>query len=234
MRTPWPPLLPTAFRVASFVRGARAFHPRGAVFEADWLPGGEVAAVQGTPLGERRRALVRLSHGVGLPAVAPDIQGLAVKVADAHGPGRDQDLLLASTGRGRLGRHVLVPRRRLVGSPLSTILPYEIDGLGRRPVVALARRGQPPTTYAQALDGPPSRVPAFELRLGAVDGPLLATVVPGERIHDEVGERLRFDPWHTGDQLRPVGWLNRVRGPTYAASQRGRLQRTPARDRVGR
>jgi hypothetical protein len=43
-----------------------------------------------------------------------------------------------------------------------------------------------------------------------------------ERLDDADGEALRFDPWHTGDDLVPAGFLNRLRLPAYAASQAAR------------
>lgn len=44
----------------------------------------------------------------------------------------------------------------------------------------------------------------------------------GRRLPASVADDLRFDPWHTGASLRPVGLLNRLRRPAYVASQRGR------------
>lgn len=44
----------------------------------------------------------------------------------------------------------------------------------------------------------------------------------GRRLPASVADDLRFDPWHTGASLRPVGLLNRLRRPAYVASQRSR------------
>ena len=57
----------------------------------------------------RDDVLVRQSRAVGLPAVAPDIFGLAVRVLldeETHG-----DLLFASTGLGRVSRFTLTASR---------------------------------------------------------------------------------------------------------------------------
>ena len=217
------PILPTVFRIASGLRGARVFHPRGAVFEATWIPVHEIAALRDTPLGQRPRpALLRLSHGIGLPAGAPDILGLAVKIPDAHGEDRDQDFLFATSARGVVGRHLVIARRWLTGGVFSTVLPYDVAGFGRAAIVARAPIGVPATTYAEALEPTGSRVPTFEIRLGNANGPSIAIVVAGHRIPHRIGEGLRFDPWHTGAEFTPIGWLNRVRRPTYAASQDGR------------
>lgn len=213
------PLLATVFRTASRLRGARAFHPRGGVWEVTWRPatGTESAA---TPLqGGPRRGLLRVSHGVGLPADLPDVLGWALKIRDVHGPGRDQDLLLASTGSGRLGRHLLRPARDLGRTTLSTLLPYAVAGGGHRVIVAHAvpsRRAR----YAEVLAGR-APLPRYAVRFDGPSGPLLGTVEPVERAATS-GADLRFDPWHTGPDLRPVGWLNRIRRSTYRASQEGR------------
>lgn len=216
-------VLPAAFAVASRLRQARAFHPRGVTVLATWRPAERSGPLEGSPLVDRdRAALLRLSHGVGLPPRLPDILGWAIKVLDVHGPGRDQDLLLASTGRGRLGRHLLRAGRDLATTTLSTLLPYAVAGAGRSVIVARGRDGAPAATYADLVREGPSVLPVYEVRFARTDGPLLATVHPGDRAPAGVGEAARFDPWHTGPELRPVGWLNRLRAPTYIASQDAR------------
>lgn len=54
--------------------------------------------------------LVRFSRAMGLPAPLPDVLGLTVRIYATTG---DADLLLATTGRGRYGRMILVPQRDL-------------------------------------------------------------------------------------------------------------------------
>lgn len=213
----------TAFGLASRLRGARAFHPRGIVVHATWRPAAAAGPLRGSPLvAAEHPAVLRLSHGVGLPPALPDVLGWAVKVLDVYGPGRDQDLLLASAGRGRLGRHLLRPGRDLSRATLSSLLPYAVAEAGRSTIVARGVPGSPPVTYADLLRAGPGCLPTYEVRFGGHTGPLLATVRPGLPADQEVGEATRFDPWHTGPQLRPVGWVNRLRAPTYAASQDGR------------
>jgi hypothetical protein len=66
--------------------------------------------------------LVRESRAIGLPGRLPDIHGLAIRVTNPDGsPG---DLLLASTGWGRLTRYVLTPSITTYGRPMTTLLPY--------------------------------------------------------------------------------------------------------------
>ncbi|MFA9430538.1 hypothetical protein [Egicoccus sp. AB-alg2] len=246
------PVLVTLFRVASWLRGARAFHPHGLVYAARWEPTAAAAdELPGSSLAAGHRpARLRISHGIGLPATLPDVLGLAVKVLDVHGPGRDQDLLLASGGRGRIGRHLLRLARDVAGGAFTSLLPYRLPGGTRRPVLARALDGSAPVTYAALASGRVARPPDFEVRLGTADGvvlgvlragpptrpthadsaaptaspgPAAVPVVPGD------DEHLDFDPWHTGPELRPVGWLNRLRRPTYGASRAGRASRTTSR-----
>ncbi|MCW2762113.1 MAG: putative phosphodiesterase [Marmoricola sp.] len=68
--------------------------------------------------------MVRLSRAVGLPPPVPDIHGLALRVRTEHGVG---DLLLASTGWGRLSRFVLTLGRQPDSRPLTTLLPYRTE-----------------------------------------------------------------------------------------------------------
>lgn len=66
--------------------------------------------------------VVRESRAVGLPPPLPDIHGLAIRVSNPDGtPG---DLLLATTGWGRLSRFVLTASRSTYGRPMTTLLPY--------------------------------------------------------------------------------------------------------------
>ncbi len=75
--------------------------------------------------------------------------------------------------------------------------------------------------------------PTLEIVLDDADGRHLARLELGRPLPAHVGEDLRFDPWHAGPGLRPVGVLNRVRRPAYRASQQGRgAPRQGARDAV--
>ena len=84
--------------------------------------------------------LVRLSRAIGLPAALPDIHGMAIRVVSGEHPG---DVLLASTGWGRLGRFVLTAGRRPGSRPLTSLLPYRTPA---GPVV-LGARATGPASY---------------------------------------------------------------------------------------
>lgn len=213
-------LLTTAFRATARLRRARAFHPQGVVLSATWRPAAEAVHTLGaTPLLDTdRHAVVRLSHGIGLPPASPDLVGVAVKIPDAYGPGRDQDLLFTSSGRGVVSRHLLRPTRAATGA-FSTIAPYALGSGGRHALLAISRPGDE-VSYLDAVEGVVP--PAFEVRVGRPDGPLLGTVHLDADTTPTDDQALAFDPWHTGPELRPSGWINRLRRPTYGASRAGR------------
>ena len=214
-------LLGAPFALASRLRGARVFHPRGVVIGATWEPAEGI--LPGSPLTRGpHRALLRVSHAIGLPAGVPDIVWLAVRVIDVHGPGEHQDLLLASSGRGPVGRHLLRPVSTVTGTVLSSLLPYEVDGVGRHPLLARTVDENRPVTYPEVERDPAATLPDIEIVVDAEVPRRLGIL----RIEDEVPVEgrgiLRFDPWHTGPGLRPAGLVNRLRRPTYEASQVGR------------
>lgn len=70
-------------------------------------------ATQGT-----HACIARFSRTVGLPPSWPDVEGLALRIDDAGA-----DVLLASTGVGRLGRFVFQARPADRHGPLTTYLP---------------------------------------------------------------------------------------------------------------
>ena len=91
-----------------FVRGKRVVHPVGAAFHARGRrrSAHRVPLVEGTVLGQpgRYSAIARLSRGFAMPLRWPDVHGLAVRILDADGAGRPQDLLVATAKRKRSGR----------------------------------------------------------------------------------------------------------------------------------
>lgn len=214
-----------AFRLASSLRGDRAFHPDGVAFTARWEPAGGPAGHGSRLLGpDGAETVVRFSRGAGLPHALPDVLGVAVKILDAHGDASDQDLALASSLRGPFLRRLLVPQRDFAGAVFSSIAPYAVAG--RRVVVlgdvvrsdAAGPVGHVP--FERLADAPAAPVD-LRLRLSPGDE-VLGWVRVGARLPEDLSRDLRFDPWNTGPDLEPVGWLNRLRQPTYAASQEGR------------
>jgi hypothetical protein len=115
-------------RAASAVRGERVIHDKGEAFAAtlEILDGADrldVPLVQGP---RHRDVVVRFSRGAGLPDASPDVLGLTVRVPDADGAGGVQDLLLSTSRRPPLFRHLPWPARDLLRSTYSSLTMFEI------------------------------------------------------------------------------------------------------------
>jgi hypothetical protein len=113
-----------ASRALSWLRPSRKpLHPEGEVMAARLVRTGS-AEPSGVPWLDSAGdddVLLRFSRAIGLPHALPDIHGIAVRV-----PANDRfgDLLLASTGLGRVTRFVLTASHDVGQRPLTTLLPY--------------------------------------------------------------------------------------------------------------
>ncbi|HYP55436.1 MAG TPA: hypothetical protein VEQ41_03945 [Solirubrobacterales bacterium] len=210
------------FKGLSRLRGKRIFHPKGVGFAAALtpLPGSRTgAAALDTP----SEPVVRLSRSLGLPEPLPDPCGLALRIPDAYGAGHHQDFLLVSSARPPLARHAILPSRGFLDRPYSSLLPYRLGGelilVGARDVVGDGRGPLLADLRERAVAGL-----EFELCVASLGGPWrpVARLTLGERRPAEETERLGFDPTNTGGGLELAWWLNRLRGPSYRASQEGR------------
>jgi hypothetical protein len=150
------------FRLLARLRGAPALHPDGLMCTAE-LEVPEGGAHWGVPwldVPGRHAATVRLSRAAGLPRRLPDGLGLAVRVEQVDGPGRVLDLLLTSSGRGRMTRHLPRPRADALGGPYSSLVPYRVGGRPRvlaafpRRVLQAPVHGDP-ASLRRALDAGP-------------------------------------------------------------------------------
>ena len=120
--------LAVVFDAMARLRHGKPIHPRGIVARAvvtrRGLPYGRWGVPwldePGTDVG-----IARFSRAAGLPAPAPDVLGLALRLQAA---GTQHDLLLASTGMRPGWRHVLFPRRHALRAPYGSLLPYEAAG----------------------------------------------------------------------------------------------------------
>jgi hypothetical protein len=104
-------------------RGGKPMHPRGAVFDALLERRGGAHGVPWLDARATDAVVVRLSRGTGLPTSLPDLLGLAIRLP---GDGAPVDLLLTTTGRGRLTRLVPVLRRDTAAF-YSSIMGYRSD-----------------------------------------------------------------------------------------------------------
>ena len=193
--------VPAVIRAASKVRGQRVLHPRGRTYAGRLVvPGG---SSYGAPLLDEPGSYdvqVRRSRSAGLPAPLPDIHGLAVRVLDCYGPGRHQDWLVDSTVTPPLLRRLPLPR--FTPQVYSSLLPYDVGGV----TLLLGARA--------TTDG-------YALLVATPHGPWteVGQVTVGEVV--PAGRQVRFDPWTTGEGIRPTGRLQELRRGAYPASHVG-------------
>jgi hypothetical protein len=213
----------------SALRGRRIFHPYGLAYTGTVTithpPGRPTESVL---LGSKHTypAIIRFSRGSGLPQPLPDILGIAIRVLDIYGPGQHQDLLFAASGNGWIANRLLLFATGYFTRPFSSILTYHVGS--QLLLFGLLPPSPPPKRGGTDLE---------ELRDLAQRGQLhyrLAIATPTQRFttigtlqvtaeaSSTVSEQLRFNPWHTGGGIAPVGFLNRLRRSAYRASQQGR------------
>lgn len=147
--------------------------------------------------------VVRESRAIGLPEPLPDIHGLAIRVTNRDGsPG---DLLLATTGWGRLTRFVLTASRTTYGRPMTTLLPYRTpDG----PVLLGARSESPGIVELACAVGGGRWRQFAELSVSRESAP---------------DQEISFDPvlnQVTGLEQYPA--VLRLREPAYSSARRSR------------
>ena len=200
-------LLRAAIGAVDAVRpAAKPLHPVGAVTGGvlERFAGPVASGVPWLDGTGEDDVVVRWSRAVGLPAPAPDIFGLAVRVQLAGA--RHADLLFSTTGTGPLTRFALAPAFT-TQHVMTTLLPYRTASgpvvLRAMPrggrVVELAwargtRRWQPFGTLH--LDNAPDLAADADVSFDPVLNP-----VPG---------------------LPPYGWVTRLREPAYRSARQAR------------
>jgi hypothetical protein len=185
----------------------KPMHPRGAVYTGvlvRWGSEGQAGSSWLDTAG-RHDVVVRLSRGFGLPPWLPDLLGIAVRTPGPDGP--PIDLLLTSSGSGRLLRLIPLPARRRPRH-YSSIMGYRTDGGTVR--LGAVPRGDRVFTLC-AAEGGGAWHPFGSLELTAATQPLDPDV--------------RFDAvLHPPPGLVADGPMARFRAPAYAAARRGRDQ----------
>jgi hypothetical protein len=184
------------FGALSQIRRKRIFHPRGEAYRVTVDAPGLPRLNSGDGGG-----VVRFSRGLGLPDPLPDILGIALRT-------NGQDLLMVTSGSRPGARHLLLPTRSWTALPYSTLLAYRLED---RTVMFGARMNDDRRRFTVLMAEPTA--PWDEI----------GTVTVEHRLPDEESEALRFNPFHCGAGIEPVGPLNRLRRGAYAGSQEARL-----------
>jgi hypothetical protein len=203
-------------------RNGKPMHPRGAVFHAVLDRHGSERP-WGVPfLDETARddVVVRLSRGAGLPAPLPDLLGLAMRLG--AGSGEPVDVLLSSTGRGRLTR-VVPALRRDAASAYCSIMAYS-SAAGPLRLAALPTSDGVPSDPAPLAQSVSRRPLVFVLAAarGLEAWRPFARLTIG-RAAQPLDPDLRFDAVRNPPRgLVPDGPLARFRAPAYAAAQEAR------------
>jgi hypothetical protein len=218
----------TLFGTLAGALGTRPLHPVGVAFEAEVVVDApRLRSARLFARAGRRRAFVRFSRGFGLPEPVPELMSMAIKVPDAYGPGRDQDLLLAAAGERPVLRHVFAWGGTHLDRTYSTVLPFRVGErtmlLGaapRRGALSARRPGDLPELEAAAAAGELE----FDLRVATPAGAwrTVARLDVGRRLDDTAEEALTFNSSHAGGGIEPVGFVNRVRDAAYVAAHRAR------------
>ena len=210
-----------------FVRRAKPVHPHGVTYRARLAVGGAPCAPPASSLlstsGEHD-AVVRFSRSLGVPRPLPDLLGMSIRVIDAYGRDRHQDLLLVTSGRRPRLHHVFLPARDLQGRPYSSAIPYAAGD--RRFVVGALPDADSPRPaggdeFERLARAAASGRLTFGLAVAALPGPFerVATLHVVQPLADTL-ESLRFNPFNSGGGLAPSGMLNRMRRTAYPLSQR--------------
>lgn len=190
---------------ASAVRGERIIHAKGMAYagELTMLPAAGALQVPLAKGPRSRPVLVRFSRGAGLPDSLPDVLGLAIRIPDADGAGRPQDLMLATGGGSPLLRRMLVPRRDYRTSTYTSLIAYEVGG---RDLVVGALADDDGDFLLATADGGSAWTP-------------FARLVVGAELPEDQGRRLSFSVGNDAGGLRIGGRWRAARAGAYDAAR---------------
>ena len=220
-----------AFAVVARARATvRPLHPRGEVCSGTLTRHGCPRPTGVAWLDEPGTdpVTVRLSDSAGLPRPLPDVRGLALRVP--VGPAKVADLLLGSTGTRPLARHVLVVTSA-ARPPMTSQVPFR----SARGPILLGAFPQPdaPAGPEGGLDagfddagprGSETGTESFALGCAGLRGRwqhFATLTIPGAAVRPGADDpSLRFDPvGNTVPGLPNYAWVERLRGPAYAAAR---------------
>jgi hypothetical protein len=218
------------FGSLSALRGKRVFHPDGVAYlgRLVFLPENQIDPLLRFAAGTSVNAVVRFSRGLGLPQKMPDFLGLAIKLRDLAGPGRDQDFLLVTSGEGPIMQQLLMPARGFFRHHYSTVLSYRPSLEGDQ-ILFGAKPGEELQGWAdESFGGIAAAAAAGRLRFffltAGIGGrwKIAGSLVVTTRIDQDAAEGLRFNPWNSHPSLVPAGPLNIWRKSSYEKSQDAR------------
>lgn len=188
----------------SALRRSKSVHPRGSVREATLRTDGSGPAGSTLLSGAaEHRAVVRFSRSLGVPSPLPDLLGMAIRILDAYGEGRHQDLLLITSIDAPVLHHLFVPARSARGRSYSSALPY---GAGDERFL---------------VGAVPTGSDAFALSVAPVMGRFSSVghLALGARLPDQANAITFNVRQNCGGGLAPVGAINRMRDLAYPMSQ---------------
>jgi hypothetical protein len=196
------------FGMLAAARGDRALHPHGVVWAATTTFAEPVAGVAALAQPRAIDTVLRLSRALGLPALLPDILGLAVRLHDFDGDGRPLDLLLASSPPPPVHR-MLAPARSFERTWFTGLLRYRI---GERRTILVAHAAGPGRFAVGTADPLCRQVEP------------LAEIHVTRRLHPAPPEAASFDPiLHAAPGFRQeAGRLDALRANAYRASRAAR------------
>ncbi|WP_228991942.1 phosphodiesterase [Streptomyces sp. DH8] len=223
-------LVEAGFQALARLRRAPALHPQGLTCTGELEVLGDGCGPWDVPwldMPRRLAATARLSRAVGLPRRLPDGLGLAIRVADADGPGGTLDLLMTSSGRGRAGRHLPLPRADAQRGLYSSLLPYRVAGRSCL-LAAIPRRtrqarvpGDPEGVAAALAAGP--LVYDLCAETGDRSWRRFAVLTVRDILPMDRENTLDFDPHaHSARAFTPGPALAAIRRAAYRGSRVGR------------
>jgi hypothetical protein len=204
--------------IGSALRHRRVFHPRGVL--ADGYIERIAGEGEGLPLNTGR-VVGRVSKAAGTPGGWPDIAGLAWRSWPQ--PDTPWDLLLASTGRGRVGRVLLRPVQSWRQTTFSTLMPFWYDDR----LWWIRATSATPIDGGLSLDTVREHVAGGGVQFAIDQASGTGAFTPLARLTFDAlhaGEDVSFDPTrHTapGVALLP-GWVTEFRSAAYRRSREGR------------
>ena len=210
----------------AYARRGKAVHPDGVVYEGRLVVAGSPDAPREAKLlaePAEHRAIVRFSRSVGVPRPLPDLLGMSIRVPDAYGERRHQDLLLVTSADYPVLHHIFLPARDTQQRPYTSSLPYHAGACSFL-VGALPDRRSPRPPGDSEFDRLDAAARTtrlvFQIAVASLGGRFrpVAELRIGARLPQEL-DALRFNPFNSGGGMQPAGWLNGARDRAYKLSQ---------------